>query len=271
MIFNAYSDSTDSLFGISIGSSGHIFAQRGRKISRPKGREDWLLFYVAKGSERFCLDREVDATEGSFIFFRPHERQEHVCADSGTSEFYYVHFKAPGDFDLFGLESSTVYQAKPSTRVRDLFEEILDELQRKQACYERICVAKLLEIIGLLARRAENPNDPHRRYADKITFAIQLMNREYDKNYSLDEYADMCKMSKFHFLRIFKDTVGSSPVEYRNKIRIEHAKDLLEDESIPVGEVGSRVGYASAPYFCDAFKKKTGFSPAQYRKMIKNT
>lgn len=268
MIFNAYSDTTAGLLGISVESSGHIFAQYGRKISRPKGREDWLLFYIAKGSERFYLDREVDAPEGSFVFFKPHEKQEHVCTYEGTSEFYYVHFRAPEGFDLFGFESSTVYSAKPSTKVRDLFEEILDELQRKQVCYERICVTKLLDILGMLSRRAENPNNPQRRYADQISFVIQLMNREYDKNYSLEEYADMCKMSKFHFLRIFKETVGISPVEYRNKLRIEHAKDLLEDESIPIGEVGARVGYTSASYFCDAFKKKTGLSPAAYRQKI---
>ena len=267
MLFNAYSDAPDGLFGITLKSSGHIFAQRGRKISRPKGREDWLLFYVAKGSERFILDGEADAGEGSFIFFKPHERQEHICLND-ASEFYYVHFSAPDDFDLFGFESSTVYSAKPSTKVRDLFESILDELQRKQVCYERICVIKLLDILGILARRAENPNNPQRRYADQISFIIQLMNRDYDKNYSLEEYADMCKMSKFHFLRIFKETVGISPVEYRNKLRIEHAKDLLEDESIPIGEVGTRVGYTSSSYFCDAFKKKTGLSPAAYRQKI---
>ena len=71
-------------------------------------------------------------------------------------------------------------------------------------------------------------------------------------------------------MRVFKEITGVSPLEYRNKIRIDHAKELLEDDSIPVGEVGALVGYASASYFCDAFKKRTGYSPIQYRQMIKN-
>ena len=78
MIFNAYSESSDGLFGVSVKSAGHIFAENGRRVSRPTGREDWLLFYVAKGTERFTLDGETDAPEGSFIIFKPHQKQEHI-------------------------------------------------------------------------------------------------------------------------------------------------------------------------------------------------
>ena len=76
MIFNAYQDSDVGIAGISVVSSGHIFAQRGRKIDRPTGRSDFLLFYVGSGKERFFLEHEIIAEEGSFIFFRPHEKQQ---------------------------------------------------------------------------------------------------------------------------------------------------------------------------------------------------
>jgi len=270
MIFNAYSDTDRGLFGVAVKSCGHIFAKHGRAIHRPKGRDDYLLFYVAKGSERFILEEEADAAEGSFVFFKPHERQEHVCLAKETAEFYYVHFSAPPDFDLFGFESSVIYTAKPSTKVRDLFEEIIVELQKKQISYEKICVSKIFEIMGILTRRVADLHDPQGQYADRIAAVIQLMNRDYAKDDSLDDYADICKMSKFHFMRIFKKITGVSPVEYKNKIRIEHAKDLLEDLSVPICEVGARVGYASPSYFCDAFKKKTGCSPRKYREMLNN-
>ena len=81
MILNAYSDSADGLFGISLVSAGHIFAHSGRRIVRPKGRADWLLFYIANGSEHFIFDKEEVASEGSFVFFRPGEKQEHFCTD----------------------------------------------------------------------------------------------------------------------------------------------------------------------------------------------
>ena len=96
------------------------------------------------------------------------------------------------------------------------------------------------------------------------------MNKEYYLNDSLDDYAKMCNMSKFHFLRVFKKITGASPLEYRNHIRLDHAKEQLLDTALAVNEIGGNVGYPSANHFCDAFKKKMGMSPSQYRKNQEN-
>ncbi len=266
MNFNAYQDSKSGIMGISVVSSGHIFAHKGRKISRPEGRDDFLLLYIAKGTEHFYLDKEADASEGSFIFFRPHEKQEHIYEEEKVGEFYYVHFNAPKDFDLFGFESSRIYSVKPGTRVIDLFEDIINELQTKEPYYEMFCASKLFNILALLMRKTEKESTPKGRYFNKISFAITIMNKEYHINHTLDDYAKMCYMGKYHFLRVFKDITGLSPLEYRNKIRIDHAKELLTDSDIPVNEISEKLGFSSPVYFCDAFKKKEGVSPSQYRK-----
>lgn len=266
MIFNAYQDTDANLFGISIVSSGHIFAQQGRTISRPNGRSDFLLFYVAKGSEHLFLNNEVELTEGAFVIFRPYEKQIHIQKSSKISEFYFVHFNAPKDFDLFGLESSVAYFNKPSTHIIDLFDDIINELQSKQPIYEEICVTKLFNILFLLKRKCKKATNPLGQYTDKISFIIQKMNKEYEKNYSLDDYAQMCCMSKYYFSRLFKDITGFSPIDYRNSIRLEHAKEMLCETDNTVDEIGLSVGYTSNAYFCNVFKLKFGMSPNQYRK-----
>ena len=265
MIFNAYSDTVDGLFGLHVKSAGHIFAEYGRTIKRPRGRADYLLFYVAKGSEHFYLHREEDAEEGSFILFAPNERQEHICLYDKTAEFYFVHFEAPEGCPLFSLKTSRLYHTKPTSRVRDLFEAVIAELERKEGFYGELSAAALLSLLGFLARRTQSASGGIEQYADRITPVIQSMSREYDKNYTLEEYAQVAGMSKFHFLRVFKKITGLSPLEYRGKIRMEHAKELLEDLSLSIGEIGLSLGYSSPSYFCDAFKKKTGISPQKYR------
>ena len=92
------------------------------------------------------------------------------------------------------------------------------------------------------------------------------MNKEYQQERSLKDYAALCHMSKFHFTRVFKEITGRTPLEYRNKIRLDHAKELLTDTSYSIGEIGRRVGYSSNIYFCDAFKKRYGISPTAYKK-----
>ena len=268
MIFNAYQDSDLGISGVSVVSSGHIFASKGRKIDRPSGRSDYLLFYVAKGKEQFYLDKTTIAEAGSFIFFRPYEKQNHEYIEDKTGEFYYIHFNAPEKFDLFGFESSVIYNSRPGTGVCDIFEEIISELQRKQPSYERMCVSKLFELMSLLERKTKKEASAGGRYFDCISFVIQSMNKEYSASKDLNEYAKLCNMSKFHFLRVFKEITGTSPLEYRNTIRINHAKELLEDTSLPISEIARMTGYSSGTYFCDAFKVKTGMAPGIYRKNI---
>ena len=210
MIFNAYSEMKEKTGGIDLVSCGHIFAKPGREILRPLGRQDWLLFYVAKGCETFYFDTVQKAEAGSFVIFRPHEKQHHIYLENKTGEFYFVHFDAPEDFDLFGLESSVIYSAKPSAKVCDMFEAIINELFLKQVCYEKLCVSMLFELLSVLVRRVADMTNPHKRYIDKISYILQIMNREYNKNYSLESYASMCNMSKFHFIRIFGDIAQSS-------------------------------------------------------------
>ena len=93
MIFNTYSEQREEVCGITFVSCGHIFAKTGREIYRPKGRVDWLLFYVAKEMETFYLDKKVTIPAGSFILYGPDEKQHHVYEGSKTAEFYYIHFK----------------------------------------------------------------------------------------------------------------------------------------------------------------------------------
>ena len=266
MIYNAYQDTNDGIGGVSIVSAGHIFAQKGRKIDCPSGRGDYLLFYVVKGKEHFFLDSEVVADEGSFIFFRPFEKQIHTYLENKTGEFYYVHFNAPADFDLFGFKSSFVYNSKPSTTVCSIFEEIISELQKKQPAYEKFCASKLFTLFSIFERKIKKELYTKVKHFDKISYIIQKMNIEYHVNDTLEDYATMCNMSKFHFLRVFKDITGVSPLEYRNNIRLEHVKDEIADTDVPISEIAENAGFTSASYFCEAFKKKFGVSPSLYRK-----
>ena len=154
MLYNAYQDTSDGICGVSVVSCGHIFAQKGRKIDRPNGRSDFLLFYVAKGKEHFFFDDEVIADKGDFVLFRPFEKQKHIYKENQTGEFYYVHFNAPADFDLFGMKSSFVYNSKPSATICSIFEEIISELQKKQPAYELFCASKLFNLFAFLSNTA---------------------------------------------------------------------------------------------------------------------
>lgn len=266
MIFNAYAEQKETVAGIQFVSCGHIFAKPGREIDRPKGREDWLLFYVAEGEETFFLDRTVTGGAGSFILFAPGEPQRHIHTGSKTAEFYYVHFQCEHLPEEFSFCTSKVYEAPVSRQVCDLFEDIIEETLSKQPFYEKLCVYKLLYLLTALERGILCANHPEREHFEQIARTVQHMNKSYQSDLSLEDYAKMCAMSKYHFLRVFEKIVGSTPIEYRNQIRLQHAAELLLENRHSVEEISGMVGYASVSYFSSAFKQKYGTSPKKYQK-----
>ncbi len=266
MIYNTYSEQREEVQGIKLVSCGHIFAKRGREIYRPLGREDWLLFYVAKESETFFLENPQTAKAGSFIMFAPGEKQHHIYEGNVTAEFYYIHFKCKQLPEEIQLETSKIYNLAFSRQICDIFEDVIAQTLQKRPFYERLCIYKLLYLLTLLERDVHYDNLPDKENFERIAMVIQHMNKNYNSNFSLEDYANMCAISKFHFIRIFEKIVGFSPLEYRNNIRLEHAAFLILEEKLSIEAIATLVGYSSASYFSSAFKKKYGVSPKQYQK-----
>ena len=264
MIFNSYAEKKETLAGITLISCGQIFAEPKREINRPNGRDDWLLFYVAKESETFFLDREVTAEAGSFVIFAPGEKQHHVYNGNKTAEFYYVHFQCDSLPCGITLESSRVYSLTHRKQFAPIFEEIIEETLSKRPNYEILSISRLLYILSLIQREATETSNSCCNDWRNIARAIQHMNRYCDQNLKLEDYAAMCHKSKYHFLRLFKSVTGTTPLEYRGRIRIEHAKEMLKNSNSSVSEIAEALGYSSLAYFSAAFKKAVGISPTEY-------
>lgn len=264
MIFNSYAERKESLAGIKLVSCGHIFAEPKREINRPSGRDDWLIFYVAKERETFFCDKTVTAEAGSFIIFAPGEKQHHVYDGNATAEFYYVHFQCEALPKGIEIETSHVYSLPFHKRFVDIFEEIIEETLSKRPNYEILCISKLLYLLSLIQRAETETSNACNKSWNGIARAIQHMNRYCDQNLKLEDYASMCHMSKYHFLRVFKTVTGTTPLDYRNRIRIDFAKELLKNSNFSISEISENLGYSSLAYFSAAFKKATGFSPTEY-------
>ena len=68
--------------------------------------------------------------------------------------------------------------------------------------------------------------------------------------------------------RRFKAATGHALIDYLQNLRIEEAKRLLEAGERPAEEVSAEVGYEDASFFRRLFRRSTGLSPGQYRRMF---
>lgn len=98
-----------------------------------------------------------------------------------------------------------------------------------------------------------------------IQRAVQLIHERYDDPLSLDDMARSAVMSKFHFLRMFRDATGVTPARFLSAVRLAHAKRLLRATDLNISDISVRVGYNSTGSFTRRFTESVGCSPAQYR------
>jgi len=82
---------------------------------------------------------------------------------------------------------------------------------------------------------------------------------------SLDDLASVAGVSRFHFHRQFRKSVGVTPREYVLRARIERAKGLLTESDLTVGEVSGAVGFADQSHFSNIFRRVTAMTPRGFR------
>jgi AraC-like DNA-binding protein len=98
----------------------------------------------------------------------------------------------------------------------------------------------------------------------RIVQAKLYIDRNYAEALNLNNIADQASFSKFHFIRLFKQSYGKTPNQYLMSVRIEQAR-LLLNTGMAVNEACYAVGFDSISSFSALFKKITRSSPAAYR------
>jgi transcriptional regulator GlxA family with amidase domain len=69
--------------------------------------------------------------------------------------------------------------------------------------------------------------------------------------------------------RRFKAATGTTLIEHVQNLRVEEAKQLLETQQISVDEISAEVGYEDPAFFRRLFKRLTGLTPSEYRRMFR--
>ncbi|MDL2234038.1 helix-turn-helix transcriptional regulator [Ruminococcaceae bacterium OttesenSCG-928-L11] len=96
----------------------------------------------------------------------------------------------------------------------------------------------------------------------------RYMDESYmDANLNVSALAQRFSVSTGFLVKLFKENAGMNPLDYINRMRIEHALQPLIDTGITVEEVAHRVGFGSVHTFIRLFKKFYGMTPGAYREM----
>lgn len=227
-------------------SFGPVHSEAGRRPRYPIAVERRLLSLIAKGDlegSRAALNDLL-----GFIFF-------HCDHELSIVKLRVLELAAL-------LSRSAIEGGAPIEDILALNDQYLSRLQDARSVYDlsadlAVLLTHFVELVFSL-KTVKN--------ADLVQKAVRYILKHYTKPLSLEDVAFHVGLSVSHFSRLFKEGTGDTFITFLTRTRLREGQELLGDPSIPLAEIGPRVGFEDQSYFTRVFKKRTGLSPGRYRK-----
>lgn len=232
------------------------------------GNTNSSLGYLEKGSlVLHGLKNTITVPEGSLFFIPDGARYHGVWTGSPEIKQYCFHI-IQRKTDLFPDSCYPLQVIAPLSNPETgrVFREIyalfatgnrISQLEGLSLYYQ--FYAKLLPLLKI--EKAE-------QYSPGVRAAVQYIEQHYREDFTMEQLAAACFISSSTLYHQFKKELRSSPVQFRNEIRIEKAAAQLRSSDLSIQEIALQNGFHSAAYFFEVFKNHSGLTPAEYRKML---
>lgn len=154
-------------------------------------------------------------------------------------------------------------------KVIRMFEDMLYEYEHYDSNSEFIIEGILNHLIITILREgkiAESANLQLNIQDDTITGILSYFDLHYAENPSIEALAGIAGLSESHFMKRFRECVGSSYKTYLNCYKIRLAQSILLNTQKPISQISEELGFCNANYFCKIFSRICGKSPREFRK-----
>lgn len=161
---------------------------------------------------------------------------------------------------------AALYGMQQSGRISEQFVQTMeDNLWR---CTNAQDIFRLLrqEIIKEIRRLSEEKS---LRESRPITEAKRYIQKHYQETLRLEDVSSAVGFNATYFSALFKKETGQNFMDYLTELRINKSKALLCSDDLSIQDVAELVGYRDLKYFSRLFKKITGVSPSDYKKLYK--
>ena len=228
-----------------------------------------LFFCLNDTGELQIARKRIPISKGDFFLINP--GVEHTEHSSKEEQLSYIVIGASGVRFLSGRENTERYcliqGENNSLEYEPYFLDIICELSEKKDGYLSICLSILNILFAKISRslQVEIASSVPMSGALNCGEIKQMIDEHFAKPITLEWLAAQAHISKYHLSHSFQRQYAISPIQYLNKRRLQEAEHLLAHTTHSLSEIGNMIGFSSASYFSQAFKRHAGLSPSEYR------
>ena len=264
-------------------STYHI-ENAGRSFQIPvHWHDEFEIIYVRSGFLTVSISGESYIGKTGDAFVVSPGNLHLMGSQTGTVDYYtflfplkYISFRTDDMLDEKLLEPLNSGHLMICPRVNDTAKELCeqlikiyeaknDESESKITTQVRTKIILLQFILEMWKKGFVIENDTSGRNIVEKEM-VSYIQQNFTGKISLKEFGEQFHLSEKYISRYFKEHFHITLSQYITHLRLEHAKQLLQDTDIPVTEIAMQSGYQNVSYFIRSFKKTYGVSPLKYRK-----
>lgn len=264
-------------------STYHI-ENAGRSFQIPvHWHDEFEIIYVRSGFLTVSISGESYIGKTGEAFVVSPGNLHLMGSQSGTVDYYtflfplkYISFRTDDMLDEKLLEPLNSGHLMICPRVKDTAKELCeqlieiymakkDESESKIATQVRTKIILLQFILEMWKKGFVIENDTSGRNTVEKEM-VSYIQQNFTRKISLREFGEQFHLSEKYISRYFKEHFHITLSQYVTYLRLEHAKQLLQDTDIPVTDVAMQSGYQNVSYFIRSFQKAYAVSPLKYRK-----
>lgn len=246
--------------------------------------EVWELYHVEKGTVTVITAYYTAKVEAGTYFFLPDGVIRHIRGDGALScvrfpstVFRQISERVEKDLlYMFALRATQslvkVDFFDPTYRaVEDAFRFCREELMDKDVCYDLRTSARIMLIFAdiLASYSAMTGEDGRPVYHNVLRLkpAIEYIHRHLYTRITVGELAGLLPLTADYFIRLFRESLGVTPVDYIQSARVCEAMRLLLETDCTIPEIAASVGISQS-HMANLFGDILGMTPLAYRRLI---
>ena len=240
-------------------SISHCFDANSGKIHSSFG-------FIKKGTVVLnFMGNQIRIPSGSLFYLPEGVRYNSIWSGEPDIEYYSIHMVS-NKYDLLLRENYAIqYIPEFSTSETEaVFDEIHELFSTGNHIHEMKAVgmyytlyANVIPYLKSVVPTAYNP---------VLISAMDYIEKNFSNNFGINDLAAFCCISESRLHHLFQSELNTTPMKYRNQLRVENAASDLLNSSYSMDKIAEINGFHSTTYFRETFRQYMGISPGKYRK-----